>query len=193
MTLAITPHGVQQNLIPGPVNLVTALPTAPVDRQEVFYLADSTNGIIWHFRYRSASGSSFKWEFVGGSPLTAQIATQEGLSANSGAFVDAVTNVGPTVTVPLGGDYVVDFHATLLHNTASVVGAVGVKPGSGTVTFPAEVNFGTVVNLNNTHGRSGQLYTGLAASSAMKVQYRSPSGAMQVLNRTIAVRPVRVG
>jgi len=47
---------------------VTALPPA-ADGMEVFYQADSSNGVIWHLRARSvANGGSatYPFEFVGG-------------------------------------------------------------------------------------------------------------------------------
>jgi hypothetical protein len=52
--------------------LVTVLPGSPFDGQEVFFNADSTNGVIWHLRYRSpaSGGGTYGWEYVGGPPLT---------------------------------------------------------------------------------------------------------------------------
>src|SRR4051794_15998509 len=49
--------------------LVSALPSSPSDGQVVNYLADGTNGIVWRLRYRAASGSAYKWEYVGGGFL----------------------------------------------------------------------------------------------------------------------------
>jgi hypothetical protein len=89
---------------------VTSLPGSPVDGQRCLYLADATNGVVWDLRYRSASGSTFKWEFVGGGDLTATVATQE--STSTGAFAD-LTTVGPSITVPLAGDYLVRFGARI--------------------------------------------------------------------------------
>ena len=47
--------------------LVTSLPGSPTDGQEIYYQADSSNGIIWHLRFRSvASGGdvTYGWEYV---------------------------------------------------------------------------------------------------------------------------------
>ena len=55
--------------------LVTSLPATPTDGQEVYYLADAANGVIWHLRYRAAATGAFKWEFVGGPPLSHEIDT----------------------------------------------------------------------------------------------------------------------
>lgn len=88
----------------------TTLPAAPVDGQEAFYqsAAMATPGMVWHFRYRAGSGSAYKWEFVGGPPLFAEVIAQETASAQ--IFGD-LTTVGPTVTLPLAGDYDVEIGA----------------------------------------------------------------------------------
>jgi hypothetical protein len=52
--------------------LLSSLPSSPYDGQEIYYSADPTNGVIWHLRYRSASAPPYKWELVGGPPLTAR-------------------------------------------------------------------------------------------------------------------------
>lgn len=77
--------------------LVTTLPSPPVDGQECNYLADATNGVIWHFVYRSASG---KWHFTGGGALYSNV------DSNSVPNGSAWGNYGgPSIVVPLPGDY----------------------------------------------------------------------------------------
>src|SRR4051794_40571617 len=104
------------------VELVTALPASPYNGQIVDYLADATNGVVWRLRYRSASASAYKWEFVGGAPLRAYIAAQETVAWNAG-YPNPAT-VGPTVTVPVAGDY------DIAHST-------GVANGTGGYLFPS--------------------------------------------------------
>src|SRR5213080_1814710 len=79
--------------------LVTVLPSTPVDGQECNYLADATNGVVWHLVYRSATG---KWHYTGGPELYGYIFTEE--STTSGAFID-LTTPGPSLTAPLAGTY----------------------------------------------------------------------------------------
>jgi len=55
--------------------VVSSLPSSPVNGQDCYYLADATNGVVWHLKYRSASASTFKWEYVGGGSLHAEVAT----------------------------------------------------------------------------------------------------------------------
>ncbi len=82
-----------------PVPEVTSLPTNPVNRMVVDYVADATNGVVWRFRYRAASASANKWETVGGTSL---------YNETSGATTASDTLVsvsGPSIVVPLTGDY----------------------------------------------------------------------------------------
>lgn len=90
--------------------LVTSLPGSPADGQEVFYVADATNGVTWHLRYRSASASTYKWEFVGGSELIAEVSASE--TTTSGAYTNLAT-VGPEIIAPLAGDYLLGISGLL--------------------------------------------------------------------------------
>jgi hypothetical protein len=85
---------------------VTSLPGSPVNGQDCFYLADATNGIVWHLKYRAASASAYKWECMDGPPLTSEIVTGEATAST--AYVDLATT-GPQVTLPLAGDYDIKF------------------------------------------------------------------------------------
>jgi hypothetical protein len=76
-----------------------------VDGDEVVYTADATVGIRWRFKYRTASASSYKWEFVGGS----QLAYDGGYGWTWGTWVACSSlshqATGVSLTVPLAGDY----------------------------------------------------------------------------------------
>lgn len=86
-----------------PPAFVTSLPASPVDGQEVYYLADATTGVVWHLRYRAASSSSYKWEFVGGPPLhSANFSGAHNSSQNY--YIDS----GISLTVPLAGEYLAE-------------------------------------------------------------------------------------
>lgn len=88
-----------------PAPTVTSLPASPVDGDEIVYVADATNGLRWHFKYRSASASSYKWEFVGGASLR----YENGGGSTWGGWTacSSITYVatGANITVPLAGDY----------------------------------------------------------------------------------------
>jgi hypothetical protein len=80
---------------------VTALPASPVDGQQIYYLADATNGIVWHLRYRASSSSAHKWEHVGGGEVV--LGPSGSIGTSSTSFV-AFTGA-PTYAPPLPGDY----------------------------------------------------------------------------------------
>ena len=84
---------------------VASLPSSPVDGDEIVYTANGTLGIRWHFKYRSASASSYKWEFVGGAPLRSET---DYATWGSWTVYNSTTHVATSiqVTIPaLAGDY----------------------------------------------------------------------------------------
>jgi hypothetical protein len=85
------------------VPYVTALPGSPLDGQEVYYVADATNGVNWHLRYTAAIT---KWVLVGGQPL--QVYDVNQVTRASASFGDFST-AGPSLTIPLAGDYMVEW------------------------------------------------------------------------------------
>ena len=95
----------------------TALPGSPVDGQEIYYAADATNGIIWHLRYRSAARSgSGAWEFLGGASLTSEVTTNQ---TRSNAAYGDLTTTGPSIALPLKGDYTVRIAALMYVTSAT--------------------------------------------------------------------------
>lgn len=171
---------------------VAALPGSPVDQQEIIYLADTTNGIKWHLRYRSASASGFKWEAVGSnSPLFSEITTDE--STASTTYVD-LTTVGPSVTLPLAGDYLIAFGGQVYN--ATINNGVYITPKLGAATA-ADVD--GITNVSATANAILPVWrsirrTGLAASAVIKVQTRATvGGTAHYMNRNLEVRPIRVG
>jgi hypothetical protein len=166
-----------------PPQLVTALPSSPYDGQEVYYVADATNGVIWHLRYRVAASGSYKWEFIGGSPLRGFYATAEN-------FPSAWGSGNPAVTVPLAGDYDVEwlgdvnaagvaqfytaFYLDAVVNNSIVAAVVG-------TANPQEISYAARSRVTITAGqivRQGFIQTGVTGTAK---------------NRTLIIRPVRVG
>ena len=90
-------------LVP-PTAIGTALPASPVDGQE-FILTDSLTAptYTWRLRYLAAKASN-KWVFVGGSPLYVEVTNPDGTA--SATYV-ALATAGPSITVPVAGDYFV--------------------------------------------------------------------------------------
>lgn len=165
---------------------VSSLPSSPIDQQECIYVADATNGIKWHLRYRSASASSYKWEFIGGPPLYAVVDTDQ--STVSASYGD-ITTAGPTVTAPLAGDFRLNFSAESYNasvNTTNYVSPNGVTNDESlsAQVGTASANFQIVRTI---------LKTGVTASTAFKLQYKTSGGTAHFLKRRIEAWPVRVG
>jgi len=85
--------------------VVTQLPTNPAIGEEVYYLADLTNGIYWHLRFDGQG--TYPWKYVGGPPLYAGNAEGGyGISeiGPTTTYVQTLAN-SPSITCPLAGDY----------------------------------------------------------------------------------------
>jgi hypothetical protein len=175
----------------GGSGLYTSLPVGR-DGQIINYLADATNGVAWRLRYRAASTSLYKWELIGGSGLYAAVETNETIGAAPGWF--NLTTVGPDITLPLAGDYDVEFgcQLTSVQNQSSALMGIAYGTAWGThiyaTNMQVNVASGTIVNV----ARSGRL-TGAAAAALLRARYYSAGGAHQWSSRYLRVLPVRVG
>jgi hypothetical protein len=175
--------------IPG--SEVTSLPGSPQDGQIVAYKADATAGVIWLFRYRAGSASAHKWEFIGGSPLYAVVDTDEAL-VNGAAYVN-LTTVGPSVTAPLAGEYMVR-EGALIYQTAGAVassfmsysvGATGAVDADALQFQPSLVN---EVYHNSRESRK----TGVAAADAFTAKYKGTAAiTVHWARRHLSITPIR--
>jgi len=174
------------------VPLVSSLPTSPVDGQVIDFLADATNGVIWRLRYRAASASAYKWEFVGGSPLYA-LRTPPG-NVTSGTYTDLTEAANqPTLTLPLAGDYDVqigmDAGNTAVDQEVFMSYTIG---GSGASDNDVCKFFGPTASGKRIGVSSRRRKTGLGAV-VLTAKYRVGAGTGVVENRYIQATPVRVG
>lgn len=180
-----------------PLVTVTSLPANPIDGQECYYLADATNGVVWHLRYRSASGSAYKWEFLGGSGIRAELAMSE--SGPGGGFNDLAT-IGPRLYAPLAGQYRVS------------CGASASLSGGGPARLYAQIAYGASLTLAPVAADAIVTYPGffatvtlneidayiltLALNDEVRVRYGQQAVtnmAWDILNRWVQMIPVRVG
>jgi len=171
----------------------TSLPGAPFDGQEIFYAAVPADGVIWHLRYRTAASGSYKWEFVGGSDMYHAVNTGQGTAATHSTFQDLAT-VGPTITVPLAGDYMIEFSCQGYGPGAGDFGRAAVKIGAA-AALDADTVFQTQQGANNsiTGGNRIRL-PAVAVSTVLKIQYRSFSNVQSFYQeRRMLIRPIRVG
>ena len=176
-----------------PPSLVTSLPASPTDGQEIYYLVDSTNGVIWHLRYRAASSSTHKWEYLGGPPLVG--ATGVGVSYTTGSpgYTWGPAMAAPQLTVPLPGDYqiemwldgqsstaIADWRCSTYYNGSGMLAGYGGATGGS--SYNVNVSFLSVLK---DAVINAVLDIRLATSGAGSV--------LQVGDRAIKLQPVRIG
>lgn len=84
--------------------------STPYDGMEMILVDGSANPAYeWAMRYNASSSSSFKWEFVGGSPWVIAQNTNQTIGAS------AWTNLSPGLaTFPRSGDYILRAYAQAL-------------------------------------------------------------------------------
>jgi hypothetical protein len=155
---------------------VTSLPVAPYDGQEVYYVADAANGILWHLRYNAASASAYKWECVG-APAALCAANESSVTLAVG-----VADTANAIVLPLAGDYEVSWGACQTHTTGQF--ALGV--GQSASLFDCFVDTITYTPMART-----MRINGLVTATALKL-WALQQGAT-LYRRTVNARPVRVG
>lgn len=178
----------------------TALPSSPSDGQSFYYVADTTNGVVWHLRYRSASASAYKWEFVGGESIGGTILTSQGLGATVNTWADLAT-AGPSLTLPLAGDYRFRWGAYVKNDSGlgSILG-IGLRFGATDPTAAPGLGIrwtaGITVASTNNPGQSvsgEDVATAQTASTIVKAVYRQNNSNCNFGNRYLYASPVRVG
>lgn len=171
----------------------TVFPTAPADGNIFIYTADAVNRIRWAFVYNS-SGTTYKWEFIGGPPLSSEVATRE--STASGSYT-ALATAGPSVVLPFAGDYTIAVECGADNNTnggASMMsfdiggtGAVDADMASLAIGTGANTGSGAGVNVRRTKTKTG--LTAVTLTAKYRAGGASTAGFQ---NRRIDVLPIRV-
>lgn len=165
--------------------VVSSLPSSPVDGQECNYLADATNGVVWHLIYRSASG---KWHMTGGPGLFSQVLSFPNL--NQSAYFDWT---GPAITVPLLGDYQVELgmRPYKVDGTKFSIWmsfTVGATAASDTDAVQASHDQDTADSVMRTLTK-----TAVPAGSLLSSRMRNSGGVWSVNNAWMRVTPIRIG
>lgn len=80
----------------------------PNDGFRVDLKVDGTLGIVWPLRYNAASASIYKWEVIGGASPLFTYDSDDG-TVTAASYTDLTgSSVGPSLTLPFGGDYMVE-------------------------------------------------------------------------------------
>ena len=175
----------------GSPTFVTSLPTGS-DGQEVYYQADSSNGIIWHLRFRSvASGgdATYGWEYVGGGAMFSEVTTTQSTASTS--YI-ALTTAGPTVTLPLAGDYIVTIGVRASNSGTGGPTASYDIGATGAVDADRITNDTPVTGGYNQMQMRSRRKNGLGAVS-LTMKYKSSGFTSTFSDRFITVTPIRVG
>jgi hypothetical protein len=164
--------------------LVSVLPSAPVDGQEIHFqsTAMATAGAVWRFRYRATSTSPYKWEFIGGSPY----ASFAGTITPTGTAADVPATVFP---VPLAGDYRLSGAGGGSSTPINAYWGLRVALASGVSSWAFGVSY--VAAFSAPASVPNVVFTGVAGAQA-RVQV-SANGTSTIEWITFSVVPVRVG
>lgn len=171
---------------------VTSLPATPFDGQEVSFqnAAMATNGVIWRLRYRAASASVYKWECVGGPPLVSVVNAAESLA---NATTSDLGTLGPDLTAPLAGEYLVAWGARIQ------LAAAGIAEGWMVLTIGGASTGLTASFLATAQYGGGSVImdgvrVAVGAGALFRCRYAT-QGSLQFMFQTrwLRVTPVRVG
>jgi len=176
----------------GTFQRVTSLPVGAADGTLVEY-TDATSGADWFLSFNATAGV---WVCVGGAWLYSEVLTDETAGSVS-AYVDLAT-VGPQITVPLAGDYLVragsqgwnTVNAGQNMHTALKVGAAAAVDADAY----SNTGVGGALSAGFPSIGSSRSYrkTGLAAGTNLRLQYFTVSNTAHFLNRWLTVLPLNV-
>lgn len=175
--------------------VVSALPSAPFDGQVIYFQSEAMAalGVVWQLRYRAASASAYKWEYVGGAGL------HEYTTGGEKAVVVGTWNLipgGPTITLPLAGDYDVRAQATIIES-AAVYGTISMGIGhNGTPTEDLAIETTTFANAANARANLTILtrMPGRSAADVLALYYEvNETETLKTSKCHLAAQPVRVG
>jgi hypothetical protein len=183
--LAAVPKITTSSLAGGP-------PGSPADKDIWVATGVDANGTRWQFQYNAGSGSSLKWEFIGGPPARVVIDTDEAI-AGTNAWANCATT-GPDFVASRAGDYLIRYAgrsqspaggATTVHLGVANA-SVSATPIGETATED-QTAASKFVNLGNE-----TKITGVTAGQTLRMQYFSTAQLSSFGMRTIHVTPTRV-
>jgi len=154
--------------------------------------------VTWTFKYNAGSASAYKWEYVGGPPLFAEVQpTVAGIETTASLTYVALASAGPSLTVPYAGDYDVEIGASMWNNTNAAAARMSYDIG-GTGASDNDsitVGEGTAAGADSVSGNvsRSRRKTALAASTALVSKYEAVvGGTASFRQRLMKVTPVRV-
>lgn len=179
-----------------------SLPTTAGNGQEIYYLADDANGVIWRFRWNENSFSTYKWEFVGGSSLLNEVITSADETTTSATYT-TLTTPGPSITLPLAGDYDIHTEACCANSAVGVSAWMSYQVGVTTASDLDAVGF-ISASVSDVPARLTRLTrrTISSANQTLSARYKCLGGGTAhwygaintpASGRLISAIPIRVG
>ena len=170
--------------------VTAALPGSPTNGDEII-LVDSTTAptYAWHLHYISAKSSN-KWQFVGGSPIISEVTASESTASLS---YTALTTAGPSVALPVAGDYIITIGFQGVASAANVGGYMSYDIG-GTGAVDADGNHEKTTGSLITHVLRTYKKTGLTAVT-LTAKYKNvdTAGTFTFAYRVLSVLPIALG
>lgn len=176
----------------------TGFPGSPADGDIHFYplsgvVTVPANGGVGHWMY-VYDGTTSKWNWVGGPPVLAEITTDQNLT--TGTTYQALTTVGPSITIPLTADYDVGLWCSGYAGVAGITNLYHSFDVGGTGAVDADA---VTMSVSGTAPATGELgayrkrrKTALAAATALVSKYRMQADVDgHFYNRQMGITPVR--
>ena len=177
----------------GPPPRVAALPSSPANGEEVEFLADPGDGIVWHLRYLQDLPGASKWTMAGGPALYEAATPDVPIPGAAGVWQNIADG---SLTVPVAGLYDVSFRAGFAidsTNSFEFVAARIVKSGGGDLGAEISAHALPAGNVGQQDAVPNVRVT-LAANTTLSWQaFRTVAAASVVRGRYLTVTPVRVG
>lgn len=184
------------------IPVVAALPLGAADTDEIYFQTQAMAAAgtpPWHLRYRSlnpngsANTSAYKWDVVGGAPLFVDEVV--GYDAvNSAAYIDPITPM-PNLTIPLAGEYLMDFGFKADQNPP-VAGAyvVAIPTNSGLAdAYAASGGSGAAGTSTERTTPTRQAKATYAAGATTRLMFKTAGGAWTIYQKFLRATPLRVG
>jgi hypothetical protein len=166
----------------------------PVDGDERYFQSPSmkTYGTMWKFRYNAGSASAYKWEYVGGTDWY-EVNYNDNFAVGGNTYGDAGA-AGPALTIPLLGDYLVEWGALFYSNVPGIyaqmaISAVNITPDDAKSCMWGNIAAGYVDYGDRSRS---ERFNGVG-QGVMKAVYKSTPGVGGgYQKRWMRVQPVRV-
>jgi hypothetical protein len=171
--------------------LVDTLPGGS-DGQEVIFqtAAMAAVGTAWHLRYRAASPLAYKWEFVGGAALYANVAGTLSMST-LGGYEDGASYVD--LTVPASGLYDIYGFMRVVSTTTQDVGSRIRYSGGATSGGTLGGTRKMIANEDVLVIAQGRVTSTLAGARTYRMQHMSQTASADFSGRFMYATPVALG